>query len=102
MDRIATFRSFIERSPKDPFPRYGLAMELKSQQRHADADDAFAELIANFPDYVASYLQAAEVKQALGLADAAKELLRRGIAAAAAKGDGHSKKELEAALAQLD
>src|SRR5688500_13094993 len=29
MDRIASFRSFIAKSPSDPFPRYGLAMELK-------------------------------------------------------------------------
>lgn len=101
MDRIGTFQRFIERSPGDPFPRYGLAMEYKSQQRYADADAAFADLIASFPDYVAAYLQAGEVKQALGLPDDAKEILRRGIAAASAKGDGHAKKELEAALAEL-
>jgi tetratricopeptide (TPR) repeat protein len=102
VDRIATFQKFIERSPKDPFPRYGLAMEYKSQERFAEADAAFAELIASFPDYVASYLQAGEVKTKLGLPDDAKEILRRGIAAASAKGDGHAKKELEAALAELD
>lgn len=101
MDRIATFQKFIERSPKDPFPRYGLAMEYKSQARFADADAAFTELIAAFPDYVAAYLQHGEVKKHLGELDAAKEILRRGVAAASAKGDGHAKKELEAALAEL-
>lgn len=101
MDRIATFQKFIERSPKDPFPRYGLAMEYKSQLRYEQADAAFAELIASFPDYVASYLQAGEVKTKLGLVEDAKEILRRGVAAATAKGDSHAKKELEAALAEL-
>jgi tetratricopeptide (TPR) repeat protein len=101
VDRIATFLKFIERSPKDPFPVYGLAMEYKSQQRWSEADETFARLVESFPDYVAAYLQAGEVKKQLGLPDDAKEILRRGIAAASAKGDGHAKKELEAALAEL-
>ena len=34
MDRIATFKSFIARSPTDPFPRYGLAMDYASAGDH--------------------------------------------------------------------
>ena len=43
MDRIAAFKSIIARSPADPFPRYGLAMEHKSRGDHAEAWTAFEE-----------------------------------------------------------
>ena len=45
MDRIATFKSFISRSPTDPFPRYGLAMEYKGSGRLGDAWAAFEDLM---------------------------------------------------------
>jgi hypothetical protein len=98
VDRIATFQSFIARSPKDPFPRYGLAMEYKSRGLLDDARAAFAVLIADFPDYVPTYLHAASV--AVEVADK-RALLQKGIDAATMKGDMHSRKELEAALAEL-
>lgn len=102
MDRVATFRTFIERSPKDPFPRYGLAMELKQQRRLDEARAAFDELLALFPDYVPAYLQAAAVLRELGEPrDAVVGVYEQGIATAQAKGDLHAKKELEAALADL-
>ena len=76
-------------------------MEYKSQQKWQEADEVFADLMASFPDYVAAYLQAGDVKRQLGFPNDAKEILRRGITAASAKGDGHAKKELEAALVEL-
>ena len=102
MDRVSAFRSFIEKSPSDPFPRYGLAMELKNQGKLADAAQAFAELIASFPEYVPSYLMAGNTLEALGQRDDAKDVYRRGIATARTRGDLHAAKELEAALAELD
>lgn len=100
VDRAATLRSFIARNPKDPFPRYGLAMELKSRGDSAGAAAAFDELIAGFPDYVPAYLMAAGVYGDVGRKDDALATLRRGIEVATARADGHAKKELEAALAE--
>ena len=37
MDRIEMLRQFIVANPKDPFPRYGLAIELKNQGRLEEA-----------------------------------------------------------------
>jgi hypothetical protein len=99
VDRIATFQSFIARSPKDPFPRYGLAMEYKTRGQLDDARAAFAELIELFPDYVPSYLHAASIAAEI---DQKRALLRRGIDAATMKADLHARKELEAALAEVD
>lgn len=100
LDRAATFRTFIARNPGDPFPRYGLAMELKSRGDLPGAAAAFDELIAAFPDYVPSYLMAAGVLGELGRKDDAVAALRRGVEVATARGDGHARKELEAALVE--
>jgi len=101
MDRIATFKSFIARSPADPFPRYGLAMELKSQGDLAAAWTAFSELLDQFPDYVATYLMAGGTLTGLGRKDEAAAIYRRGIEVAGRKGDAHARGELETALAEL-
>ena len=49
MDRLATFRGFIERTPQDPFPRYGLAMEHRTRGELDLAWAAFNDLIEKFP-----------------------------------------------------
>jgi len=101
VDRVAMFRQFIERSPGDPFPRYGLAMEHKARGQLQESIAAFDALIESFPEYVAAYLQAGGVVAAAGDRARAREIFERGIAAATAKGDLHAKKELEAALSDL-
>ena len=101
MDRIATFRSFIARSPSDPFPRYGLAMELKGRGELTEAWTVFAELVDQFPDYVPTYLMAGGTLVALGRKAEAADIYRRGIAVATRRGDAHARRELEAALAEV-
>lgn len=101
MDRIATFKSFISRSPTDPFPRYGLAMEYKGSGKLADAWTAFEELMTSFPDYVPTYLMAGGTLVALGRSGEARTVFQKGIEVAGKRGDLHAKKELESALAEL-
>lgn len=101
MDRVATFKTFIARSPADPFPRYGLAMEYKGSGALDEAWVTFEELLTKFPDYVPTYLMAGQTLVALGRTEKALDVLRNGIAVAGRKGDLHAKKELEAALAEL-
>lgn len=101
MDRVETFKTFISRSPADPFPRYALAMEYKGTGRLDDAWTMFSELLEKFPDYVATYLMAGGVLVALGRQPEAAEILGRGIETAGRRGDLHAKKELEAALSEL-
>jgi tetratricopeptide (TPR) repeat protein len=102
MDRVAMLEEFIAKSPDDPFPRYGLALEHKNAGRLDKAAEVFAELMTRCPDYVAAYLHAGNTLVALGKKADAADVYRRGIAAARKKGDGHALGELEGALAQLD
>ncbi len=102
MDRIATFKSFITRSPADPFPRYGLAMEHKGQGQLAEAWAVFAELLEKFPDYVPTYLMAGNTLVALDRRSEAAGIYQKGIEVAGRRGDGHAKSELQPALAELE
>src|SRR5947209_8180849 len=101
MDRIATFKTFISKSPTDPVPRYGLAMELKTRGDLADAWAAFSELLEKFPDYVPSYLMAGGTLVALSRIPEAADVYRRGIEVATRRGDQHARGELESALAEI-
>lgn len=101
MDRIATFKSFISRSPADPFPRYGLAMEYRGSGQLDAAWVAFEELLAQFPDYVPTYLMAGGTLAALGRVGEAAAIYRKGIEVAGQRGDLHAQKELETALAEV-
>jgi len=100
MDRLATFRSFIARAPSDPFPRYGLAMELKTRGELAAAWSAFEELLGQFPDYVPAYLMAGGTLVGLGRKSDAADIYTKGIEVAIRRGDQHALRELEAALAE--
>lgn len=101
MDRIATFRSFISKSPTDPFPRYGLAMEHKGRGELTEAWAVFEELLAKFPDYVPTYLMAGGTLVALDRKAEAADAYRKGIEVAQRRGDQHARRELEAALAEI-
>ena len=98
MTRVEALRAFIATHPKDPFPRYALAMEFKNGNRFTEARDEFAALLRDHADYVAAYLHAGNTHLALGDRQAAREAFARGIEAATRKGDGHALGELESAL----
>jgi len=102
MDRIATFRSFISKSPQDPFPRYGLAMEHKARGENTEAWAVFEELIQKFPDYVPTYLMAGGTLVALGRKPEASAIYQQGIEVATKRGDQHARRELESALVEIN
>jgi tetratricopeptide (TPR) repeat protein len=101
MDRLAMLRQMVELRPGDPFPRYGLAMELKKRGELAAAAAEFATLVETSPAYVAAYLMYGGLLRELGNVSEAVAIFDRGIAAADAAGDGHAAGELAAARAEL-
>jgi predicted Zn-dependent protease len=98
MGRLDVIRKIVAQQPNDPFPRYGLAMELTKQGLSDEAEQTFAELEQRFPDYVPQYLMRANLLVSMKRTDDARGVLERGIAAAQRKGDGHALGELQAAL----
>jgi tetratricopeptide (TPR) repeat protein len=101
MDRIATFKSFMEQRPDDPFPVYSIAMEYKNAQSHEEAQQYFDILHDKFSDYLAAYFHAAANLCALERKDDAMTFYREGIELADKAGNAQTKDELVAALAEL-
>src|SRR5579883_2973406 len=95
-DRLDAIRKILATSPNDPFPRYGLAMELKNLGRLDEARAEFEELERRHPDYVPQYLMHLNVLAALKRKDDAKALGARGVEAARRRGDHHALNELQA------
>jgi Tfp pilus assembly protein PilF len=87
--------------PKDPFLRYGLAMEYVSERDDLQAAQCLRELLALTPDYVPAYLQAGQVLTRLQKPDEAREVFGTGIRVAQRLGDSHAAGEMEGFLEGL-
>ena len=96
--RRQRLEEMLAEDPKDPFLRYGLAMDYASAGDDETAAKCFAELIQASPEYVPAYLQAGQVLSRLGRDDEARAVCRAGVAAAQKQGDGHAAGELQGLL----
>jgi predicted Zn-dependent protease len=101
MDRLGMLRTMVEARPDDPFPLYGLAMELVKQGQSEEAERSFAMLVERHASYVATYLMYGNLLVSLDQRERAAGIFDRGIEVAGASGDDHAVSELEAARAQL-
>lgn len=99
--RLALFDKLIAGGSNDPFHFYARAMELRSLGRTRDALGSFAEVCARFPDYVPSYLMAAQLAQELGELTQARVHATEGVEAAKRAGNDHALGELTALLDAL-
>ncbi len=99
--RLELFDKLLAQGSKDPFHFYGRAMELRSLDRNEDALTAFMDLTASHPDYVPSYLMAAQLCQTLGRLEQARTVTENGMASAKRAGNDHALSELSALLTAL-
>lgn len=96
--RIEAFRTFVARSPDDPFARYSLAMALRTASRADEAVAEFRELARRAPEYVPTYLMLGQALEALGRDGEAAQAYQDGVAQATRKNDAHAASELTQAL----
>ena len=99
--RLEVLEMMVAKQPADPFPYYGLALEYRGTGRAEDSVAAFGRLRERFPEYVPTYLMAAQVLQSLERIDEASEWCRAGIASADRARDAHARGELDAMLGAL-
>ncbi len=99
--RIEILKSMVEQDPKGAFGRYGLAMEHVNVGDLAAAVEQFQALLEHNPTYSAGYFHGGQTLEKLGRIDEARALYRRGIEVTTSTGDGHTRSELEGALALL-
>lgn len=100
-DRLAMFDAMIAKGSEDPFVFYARAMEFRSRGEKDNALTAFDELAERSPEYVPTYLMAAQVCGEQENEDVARTWCERGLKAAETAGDGHAAGELQAFLDEL-
>jgi hypothetical protein len=100
--RLELFDKLLANGSTDPFHHYARALELRSLGRREDALAALVSTAAGFPDYVPSYLIAAQLASELGDDQAAAGHARAGIVAARRVGNDHALSELSSLLAGLE
>jgi tetratricopeptide (TPR) repeat protein len=99
--RLDMLKSMVAQNPNDSFLRYGLAMEYRNGGELEAATAEFRALMAGAPDYVAAYYQAGQTLERMGRLEEAREAYKKGMEAAARKGDSHARGELAGALELL-
>jgi tetratricopeptide (TPR) repeat protein len=102
MNRIEMLKDLLAQDPNNQLARYGLGMEYSGK---GDVDSAVAEfkrLVEINPDYANAYFMAAQALAKAERADEAKQLLRKGITAAARTGNRHAQSEMQSFLDELE
>ena len=99
--RLTMFDKLIAQGTRDPFVRYARALELRGLGELETALQALSEVRALHPDYVPTFLMAAQVATQLDRFDEARSWLTQGLDVATASRDEHARSELQAALDSL-
>ena len=92
--RLMQLQAFLEEDPNDPFLLYALATEYQP----TDVGKAlvyFEQLLANHPDYLATYYQVAHLYAELGREEQAKQAFEKGIAKAKDQKQAKTEQELQ-------
>ena len=95
-ERIKRLKQFINDDPKDPFPKYALAIEYLNIDK-LKSKELFDDLLKRQEEYVATYYHAANLYAELDLRDKAEEIYKKGIAIAKTLHESHALKELKSA-----
>jgi hypothetical protein len=99
--RLTALRAAADRCPSDAFPRYALALELKSLGETQEAWTHLVALLDEQPDYLPGYAAAGDLARILGYTVRARALFERGVEIASRKGDQHTAQRLRDALDAL-
>lgn len=99
--RLEMFDKLLTGGSRDPFHHYARALELRSLGRNDDALLALCGVTEAFPEYVPSYLIAAQLAVEAGDVSRAAALCDQGLAAAKRSGNDHAQGELSELRASL-
>lgn len=105
MDRIETFRRYLQDKPGDRFAMYSLALELKKAGRFEEAVEAFEALLALHPTSGAGHYQLGELYREAGDDERAIAAWRAGLEALRGVRDPEARRstvEIQSALDELE
>jgi tetratricopeptide (TPR) repeat protein len=99
--RLEMLEKLIESGSKDPFHHYARALELRSLGQAQAALAALERVTGEFPEYVPSYLIAAQLSVELGDSGRARGFCDQGLLAARRARNDHAQAELMELLSGL-
>lgn len=99
--RLEMLEKLIESGSKDPFHHYARALELRSLGQAQAALAALERVTGEFPEYVPSYLIAAQLSVELGDGARARSFCDQGLLAARRARNDHAQSELMELLGSL-
>jgi hypothetical protein len=99
--RLEMLETMITKGSEDPLVHYARAMEYRGLGELERSLELFGGVAERFPDYVPTYLMAAQVAEKLERVAEAERWAEEGKTRAEAAGDAHALSELEAFLADL-
>ena len=99
-ERLSNLESFLKEEPEDPFNWYAVAMEYKSLDI-AKCKYHLEQLLKQFPDYLATYYQMAELLIEASKKEDAEVILEKGIQLARVQNDSNTLRELQNLLNNL-
>lgn len=98
--RIKALLSYLSEDPDDAFTLYALAMEyLESEPRKAE--EIFDRLLLEKPEYLPTYLMAANYFKSIDLVDKARQIYLAGIELAQKNKEQFTLKELQSGLNEM-
>lgn len=100
-NRVDILKQMLAQDPANTFARYGLAMEYSKSGELQAAVDEFRSLIDSDSGYVAAYYHCGQALEKLGDVEGARSVYEKGVSACQAKGDTHTRSEIEAAMSLL-
>ncbi len=101
VDRVEALKAMLAQDPNNSFVRYALAQAQAGAGKLDEAVSAYRQLIDADPTYVAAYFHGGQALEKLGQVDEAREIYVAGIEACTAKGDFHTRSEIQGALDML-
>jgi tetratricopeptide (TPR) repeat protein len=102
MSRLEQLQSFYAEDPEDEFVLFALAQEHQKAGNLAQALQFYKTLQEIHPNYVGTYYHFAKLFLQCSLKDEALDMLKQGIAVAAAQSDFHAKAELQNLLSNVE
>lgn len=99
-ERLRLLEQFVKEEPGDPFNHYALALEM-TRHDAAGAAGLFRNLMAQHPQYIPSYYQAALVMIELQQIAESVTVLEQGIAQARLQNELKAMQEMKALLEEL-
>lgn len=102
MSRLAKLEKLLAADPSDADVPYMIAQEYSASGRHDEAVAWYDRCLALDADYLYAYYHKAKSLEAMDEGNAARELLRAGLARARGAADGKAANELAAYLDDLE